>query len=124
VLHETVVFMTIATRPVPLVPADERLVLTSLAPGFHQLRAYVGFKEEPDVVALLDELRNRYGLVCDPMRTSYFLSRETLVTVGAQGMARWRERLFAWMARNAMRAHDYFKIPSNRVVELGSVLEI
>jgi len=58
------------------------------------------------------------------MRTSYFLSRETLVTVGAQGMARWRERLFAWMARNAMRAHDYFKIPSNRVVELGSVLEI
>ena len=124
VLHETVVFMTIATRPVPLVPADERLVLTSLAPGFHQLRAYVGFKEEPDVVALLDELRNRYGLVCDPMRTSYFLSRETLVTVGAQGMARWRERLFAWMVRNAMRAHDYFKIPSNRVVELGSVLEI
>ncbi|HEY1327888.1 MAG TPA: potassium transporter Kup [Casimicrobiaceae bacterium] len=124
VMHETVVFMTITTRPVPLVPADERLVLTSLAPGLHQLRAYVGFKEEPDVVALIDELRNRYGLVCDPMRTSYFLSRETLVTVGAHGIARWRERLFAWMARNAMRAHDYFRIPSNRVVELGSVLEI
>jgi KUP system potassium uptake protein len=124
VLHEQVVFLTITTRPVPLVAADERLVLTSIAPGFSQLCAFVGFKEEPDVVALLNEVRNRYGLVCDPMRTSFFLSRETFVPVGAEGMARWRERLFAWMARNARRANEYFQIPANRVVELGSVIEL
>jgi len=124
VLHEQVLFLTITTRPVPLVAADERLVLTSIAPGFGQLCAYVGFKEEPDVVGLLNEARNRYGLVCDPMRTSFFLSRETFVPIGAEGMSRWRERLFAWMARNARRANEYFRIPANRVVELGSVVEL
>ena len=124
VLHETVLFVTITTRPVPLVPADERLVVTSLAPGMHQLRAFLGFKEEPDMVAILNEVANRYGLVCDPQFTSYFLSRETLVPRNGGGLAGWRERLFAWMARNAVRANDYFRIPPNRVVELGSVVEI
>lgn len=124
VLHESVIFMTITTREVPLVDADERLQLTTLAPGFHQLQVFVGFKEEPDVVEMLNECKNRFGLICDPMRTSYFLSRETLVSVSGEGMAQWRERLFAWMARNAMRANEYFRIPANRVVELGSVIEI
>jgi KUP system potassium uptake protein len=123
VLHDDVLFVTITTRPVPRVPAEERLVLTTLAPGFHQLRAYVGFKEEPDLVAMLGELANRYGFACDPAFASYFLSRENVVPRG-RGVRFLHERLFAWMARNAMRASDYFRIPPNRVVELGSVAQI
>jgi KUP system potassium uptake protein len=124
VLHDEVVVMTIATRDVPRVPSIEQLVVTGLAPGVHQVVAYLGFKDEPDVTALLMASRNRYGLAVDLDRASYFLSRETIAGHSSGGMARWRQRLFVAMSRNATRASDYFRLPPNRVIELGSVVLI
>ena len=124
VLHDEVVVMTILTRDVPRVPAGEQLVVTGLAPGVHQVVVHVGFKDEPDVTAFLMAARNRYGLAVDLDRASYFLSRETITGRRAGGMARWRQRLFVAMTRNATRASDYFGLPPNRVIELGSIVLI
>jgi KUP system potassium uptake protein len=125
VLHERVVFLTVVTHDVPVVPAEDHIQLKRLGEGFWKLEAWFGFKEQPDVQEILDTCRIRYGLAFDPMETSFFLSRENIVCAGERpGMATWRDHLFAWMSRNATRATDFFNIPINRVVELGTHVDI
>jgi len=83
-----------------------------------------GFLEETDVPAALKNVATQCGAPFDMMKTSFFLSRQTLIASKKPGMAIWREKLFAWMLRNAASAMEFFRLPSNRVVELGSQVEI
>lgn len=124
VLHERVVFLTVVTHDVPVVPVEDRIQLKRLGEGFWKVEAWYGFKEHPDVPDILNACRIRYGLAFDPMETSFFLSRENIVCSERPGMAPWREHIFAWMSRNATRATDFFNIPINRVVELGAHVDI
>jgi KUP system potassium uptake protein len=123
VLHERVVFLTVVVRDVPYVPDEERIEVTTLGCDFYQFIAYYGFKEDPDVPALLEE-SGRRGFVFEMMETSFFVSRETLIPTISPGMAMWRERLFASMSKNAIKASEFFQIPTNRVVELGTQVEL
>jgi KUP system potassium uptake protein len=88
------------------------------------VEAWYGFKEQPDIDEILNSCRVRYGLGFDLMDTSFFLSRETVIPSELPGMAKWRDHMFAWMMRNSTRATDFFNIPANRVVELGTHVEI
>ncbi|MGZ8403390.1 MAG: KUP/HAK/KT family potassium transporter, partial [Rhodoplanes sp.] len=97
--------------------------LTDLGSGFYRLVIRYGFMQTPDVPEALAACK-AYGLKFDLMKTSFFLSRETIVPSLYPGMARWRELLFAYMALNATTAMKFFKIPTERVVELGTQLEI
>jgi KUP system potassium uptake protein len=125
VLHEETVFLTIVTHDVPRLPPEDRLQFERLVEGFYRLEAWYGFTEQPDIDEILNGCRVRYGKSFDLMDTSFFLSRETVIpTSDTPGMAFWRDHLFAWMSRNATRATDYFNIPPNRVVELGTHIEI
>jgi KUP system potassium uptake protein len=124
VLHERNVFMTLEFREVPLVEPADRVSCIPLGGNCWRVSARYGFTESPDVGLAL-ELCAPLGLQIEPMEVSYFLSREKLVPVGGgNGMALWRDRLFAAMARNAGSAADFFNIPPNRVVELGTRVEI
>jgi len=123
VLHERVVFLTVVIRDIPYVAADERIELKQLGANFYQFVAYYGFKENPDVPELLAEAA-RMGLPFEMMETSFFVSRETLIPTVSPGMALWRERLFASMSKNAVKASEFFGIPTNRVVELGTQIEL
>lgn len=123
VLHERVVLLTVTTADVPFVPDAERLDIEPLGNDFFRMTVHFGFKDAPDLPAAL-QLPNRAGLRFDMMTTSFFLSRQTIVPTVAQGMALWREKLFAAMSRNAGSATDFFRIPTNRVVELGTQIEI
>jgi len=125
ILHEQTVFLTIVTHDVPRVPREDRVQLERLLNGFYRLEAWYGFTEQPDIDEILAASRVRYGMHFDVMDTSFFLSRETVIpTSEIMGMALWRDHLFAWMSRNATRATDFFNIPPNRVVELGTHIEI
>jgi KUP system potassium uptake protein len=123
VLHERVVFLTVVTRNVPWVPVSERIVVEPLGRGFYRLMVDFGFMDRPDVSAMLDLCKDR-GLAFDLMQTTFFLSRTTVIPTTKEGMALWRERLFAAMARNARTAADYYNIPTNCVIELGTKIEI
>jgi len=125
VLHERVVFLTVEIRDVPWVTFDERATVDRLGHGCWRVRLRYGFMNRPDVMRAL-EVCGAFGLEFDMMETSFFLSRQQVVP-GAGGpsrMARWRERMFAAMARNAGNVTDYFNIPTNRVIELGTRVEI
>jgi KUP system potassium uptake protein len=125
VIHEKTVFLTIVTHDVPFVPEEDRVQLERLVNGFYKLEAWYGFKDQPNIDEILNACHVRYGLAFDVMDTSFFLSRETVIpTADSPGMAFWRDHLFAWMTRNAVRATDFFNIPANRVVELGTHIEI
>jgi KUP system potassium uptake protein len=123
VLHERVILLTVKIADVPYVEEDTRIRLEPLGEGFHRLVIKYGFMQEPDVPAALKRVAD-----CGPefrmMDTSFFLSRQTLIASERPGMALWREKLFAWMLRNAESAMEFFRLPSNRVVELGSQVEI
>ncbi|MCY4752946.1 potassium transporter Kup [Pelomonas aquatica] len=121
VLHERNVVLTVTFCERPYVPDAERLHLEALAPGFWRLTLTYGFMDQPDVPAAL-ALCSTKGLQTEPAETSYFLSRETLVP--RAGMAHWREALFATMSRNASSAADYFRLPGNAVVELGTKVQL
>ena len=125
VLHERVVFLTAEVTEEPWVPFQDRVKLVKLGHGCWRMNVRYGFMNEPDISQTL-EIAGTLGLEFDMMSTSFFLSRETVVAVAAlpSGMAFWRERLFAMMARNAGNAADYFKLPINRVIELGTKVEI
>ena len=124
VLHERVVFLTVEFRDVPWVTFEERVRCERLGHECWRVRVRYGFMNRPDVMAAL-ELCAALGLQFDAMQTSFFLSREKIVPgAGRGGMALWRDRLFAAMARNAGNVSDYFNIPANRVVELGTRVEI
>ncbi len=123
VLHEQVVLLTIRTEEVPRVAADKKLEVDLLDAGFVQVVAHVGYQEDVDVEAILKSCEMR-GMHVEPMLTSYFLSRENVIPTDMPGMALWREYLFVWMYKNGARASDFFRIPANRVVELGTQVEI
>jgi len=124
VLHENNVFLTVEFADVPSVPSRRRVVSERLSDDCWRVTARYGFMEQPDV-ALALELCAPEGLQLDPMEVTYFLSREKIVprTTG-RGIAQWRDRIFAAMARNAGSITDFFNIPTNRVVELGTRVEI
>ncbi|MFM5906402.1 MAG: KUP/HAK/KT family potassium transporter, partial [Novosphingobium sp.] len=123
VLHERVVILTVSIQDVPVVSEEKRVECKQFGEGFFRLTLRYGFLEETDVPAALKEAK-----VCgEPftmMKTSFFLSRQTLIASSRPGMAIWREKLFAWMLRNAASAMEFFRLPTNRVVELGSQVEI
>jgi len=119
-LHDRVVFLTIEFREVPWVPFEERLVCERLGGNCWRVRVRYGFMNRPDVTRALEHC-GAFGLDIDAMQTSYFVSRQRVVpSAGPGGMALWRERIFAAMARNAGNVTDYFNIPTNRVIELGT----
>ncbi|HEX4780718.1 MAG TPA: potassium transporter Kup [Usitatibacter sp.] len=125
VLHEQTVFLTVIVHDVPRVPVEDRVQLERLVNGFYKLEAWYGFAEQPDIDEILNACRVRCGISFDVMDTSFFLSRETVIPASdVPGMALWRDHVFAWMSRNATRATDFFNIPANRVVELGTHIEI
>ncbi len=118
VLHERVLFVTVTNEDVPQVPEGRRWEVQELAPGIHRVTVRYGFQESPNIPRELASLREA-GIAFQPMQASYFLGRETLVQAVVPKMARWRQWLFRVMARNAVPATEFFRIPSDRVVELG-----
>ena len=123
VLHAQNIFVTVNNHEVPWIDADQRVELQALGSDCWQVVIHYGFMDDPDVPLALSQLQGQ-GCEVEPMRTSYFLSRDTIIpTVGA-GMAPWREKLFAQMHHNASGAADFLHLPSNAVVELGSKIEI
>ncbi len=123
VMHERNVLLTVVTEDRPYVSPEERVDVTNLGKGFHRVIVHYGFMQAPDVPAAL-ELCAPHGLAFEMMSTSFFVSRETVIPSLKRRMAPWRERLFCAMSRNAMSATDFFKIPTNRVVEMGTQVEI
>ncbi len=123
VLHERVVILTVAIQDVPYVDPEQRVSCKDMGQGFYRLTMKFGFLEETDVPATLKQF-DMCGGPFEMMKTSFFLSRQTLIASAKPGMAIWREKLFAWMLRNAASAMEFFRLPTNRVVELGSQVEI
>jgi KUP system potassium uptake protein len=123
VLHEKVVLLTIVTEEVPYVSDEEQTEVRVLGAGLYRIVARYGFMEIPEVPALLASVEIP-GVSFDPASTSFFLGRETLLATSRPGLAIWRERLFSWMVRNAQGAALFFRLPSNRVVELGAQIEL
>ena len=123
VLHERVVILTVLIDDTPYVDANHRCEIHDLGDGFYRAILHYGFMQETDVPQGLKEME-RCGGKFDMMHTSFFLSRQTLLASDKPGMPIWREKIFAWMLRNAATAMDFFRLPTNRVVELGSQVEI
>jgi KUP system potassium uptake protein len=122
ILHERVIILTVMTKRVPHY-VGERVTVEDVGEGFFRARLRHGFMEEVDIPETMRS-ETRCGGAIAPMETSYFLSRQTLIASSRPSMAIWREKLFAWMIRNAESPMEYFKLPTNRVVELGSQVEI
>lgn len=123
VLHERVVFMTVRIQSVPWVPLAERVKIQDLGHQCYQMDVRYGFKDEPDIPQILAQSVH-HGLAFEIMETSFFIARQTLIPTPHAGMPLWREHLFVTMSRNARGAADYYQIPSNRVIELGTQVEI
>jgi KUP system potassium uptake protein len=123
VLHENNLFVTVRSHEVPWIGMSKRVEIEALGHSCWQVILHYGFKNDPDVPRALEQIRGR-GCEVEPMKTSYFLSRDTVVPSIGRGMAPWREKLFAQMHHNASAAADFLNLPNNSVVELGSKIEI
>jgi KUP system potassium uptake protein len=123
VLHERNILLTVKIANAPYVGAETRCKMEDMGEGFHRLILKYGFMEEPDVPAALADI-TQCGPAIKMMDTSFFLARQTLLASARPGMAIWREKLFAWMLNNSESAMEFFRLPTNRVVELGSQVEI
>ena len=123
VLHEQNVILSVVFHERAYIEGEEAVVVTPLAEGFWRICINYGFMNIPDVPAALARCAS-YGIDFDPMRTSYFISREVVVPTRGKGMAQWRERLFAAMSRNAGSVVEFFKLPNNAVIELGTRVQI
>ena len=123
VLHNNNLFVTVRNHEVPWIGLDKRLQIDALGHDCWQVIVNYGFKNDPDLPKALQQIKGR-GCELDPMTTSYFLSRDTVVPTLGHGMAPWREKLFAQMHHNASAAADFLNLPNNSVVELGSKIEI
>ena len=123
VLHATNLFVTVRNHEVPWIGLDKRIEIERLGHDCWQVLIHYGFKNDPDVPKGLQQLKGR-GVALDPMSTSFFLSRDTVVPTFGEGMAPWREKLFAQMHHNASSAADFLNLSSNSVVEMGSKIEI
>ncbi|MES2325226.1 MAG: potassium transporter Kup [Pseudomonadota bacterium] len=123
VLHERVVFLTVHMVEEPWVPQDEQAKVVPLGHNCFQLNVFYGFKDEPDIPKVLEQC-SVHDLPFEMMETSFFIARQTVISAPGGGMAPWREHLFVGMSRNARGAADYYQIPTNRVIELGTQVEI
>ncbi|WP_369412052.1 potassium transporter Kup [Hephaestia mangrovi] len=123
VLHERVILLTVKIADEPFITEADRVRHDDLGQGFHRIIIRYGFMQDPDVPAALSSVHD-CGTDFRMMDTSFFLARQTLLPAEKPGMMLWREKLFAWMLRNAESAMEFFKLPTNRVVELGSQVEI
>jgi KUP system potassium uptake protein len=123
ILHEHVIVLTAATIPVPYTRPDERLTVQRLGEGVYNTRVQYGFMEDPDIPQALLQIK-AMGVPIDLDDVTFFLGRETIVVSDRPGMAKWREKLFVLMARNAVGATAFFKLPPERVVELGVQVEM
>jgi KUP system potassium uptake protein len=123
VMHENVLLTTVSVRDIPYVAAGDRVEVKELGCGLKRVTINYGFSEDPDIPRAFAGAKRQLGEL-SPMTTSYFLSRQTVRAARSPGMARWREAIFAWMVRNSATAMEFFKLPVNRVVELGSQVEI
>jgi KUP system potassium uptake protein len=123
VLHERVVFLTAHILDEPWAPAQSKVQVVPLGHSCYQVNVKFGFKDEPDIPHVL-ALCARHGLAIDLMETSFFVARQTVISTPGGGMMPWREHVFVTMSRNARDAADYFHIPTNRVIELGTQVEI
>ncbi len=123
VLHDRVVILSVITEDIPYVPDEDYVWIEDMKHGFWKVTGHYGFKEQPDIPNLLADCKLQ-GMHFDMMETTFFINRETLIATPGGGMALWREHLFVWMSHLAAKASEYFRIPSNRVVELGTQVEI
>ena len=123
VLHEHVVLLTVRTEPTPFVSDERRVTVERLGEGIVYATVLYGFMEDPNVPEALQRVRET-GATLDLEEVTYFLGRETLIVTPRRGMAVWREKLFVVMARNAVRATAFFRLPPERVVELGVQVEL
>ena len=123
VLHERVIFLSVVTEERPHVPESERVRVEGLAEGFFAVEVRYGFMQDPDVPQVLRQLE-AHGIEINLGAVTYFLGRETIISTQRPGMARWRERIFAFMSRNALRATAYFRMPPDQVFEVGVEVEI
>jgi len=123
VLHEKIVFLTVITEDVPHVPAAERVIVKRIGKGFHSVVARYGFTEDPDILEVLAACKEEQ-LDIPIEGTTFFLGRETVIASERPGMSVWRESVFAFMTRNALRATAFFKIPPNQVFEVGAQVEL
>jgi KUP system potassium uptake protein len=123
ILHEHVIVLTVSTAQTPYVATDEQVGVESLGFGVYNVRVQFGFMQDPNVPEALMQARGK-GVTLDPDDVTYFLGRETIIVTQRRGMAMWREKLFVLMARNAVRATAYFRLPPERVVELGVQVEM
>ncbi|RTZ48022.1 potassium transporter Kup [Candidimonas sp. SYP-B2681] len=123
VLHERTIFLTVLDEDIPFVPVASRIGVEPLGNECYQVNVNYGFKDERNLPAALALCKDQ-GLAFDMMRTSFFISRQNVIPTTGGGMADWREAFFALMSRNARDAADYYQIPSNRVIELGTQVEI
>ncbi|MCB9994430.1 MAG: potassium transporter Kup [Hyphomicrobiaceae bacterium] len=121
VLHQQNVMLTVETAQRPRLGADERVIIESFSPHFSKVLLRYGYMEDPNVPRGLGECR-KYGLKFDIMSTSFFLSRRTLVPSKNTGMPVWQDRLYIWLARNSADATSYFRLPTGRVVEIGTMV--
>jgi KUP system potassium uptake protein len=123
VLHAQVVLFSIQTQPVPWMDIDKTIEVKDLGHGFFRIVAKFGFMQSPDVPRLLAKCE-AYGVVTEPMTTTYYLGRQTLLTSGKIKIAKWRKLLFSFLSRNARPPTSFFNLPPNRVVELGLQIEL
>ena len=124
VLHARNVLLTVVTSGNPHIADEKRLTIEPIAEAFYRATIRYGFMETPDVPLALMRAGDQSELCFDPMETTYFASRESIVASPKRGMALWRDKLFGVMHRNAAPATDFFRIPSTRLVELGAPIEI
>jgi KUP system potassium uptake protein len=123
VLHERVILSTVIVEGTPFVPVSRRIEVVKMGKGFFETKIHYGFFQTPDVPAALAEAR-RFGLAVDPENSTFFVGRETLVASSKPTIARWRIALYRWLASNALSPANYFRLPPNRVVELGTQISI
>ncbi len=123
VLHGRVIILSIVIEDIPRVPKEDYIWIENLQHGFYRITAHYGFMESPNIPDMLSDCSLQH-MNFDMMETSFFVNRESLIATPGGGMALWREHLFVWMSHLAAKASDYFRIPTNRVVELGTQVEI
>ena len=124
VLHERNIMVTVITRDIPFVPSQERSSVEKLDVRFYRITLYYGFKDQPNIPQALEMAYAELGFEYDLMQISFFISRERIIITVGDGMAPWREKLFISMQRNTSPVSDFYQIPTNRVVELGSQIQI
>ena len=124
VLHELNIMLTVVTRDIPYVAATDRIEIEKLDPRFYRIAIYYGFKDQPNIPDALQQAYEQLGLEFDMMQISFFISRDRLIHTVGEGLSPWREKLFISMQRNTSPVSDFYQIPPNRVVELGSQIGI